>query len=201
MLNHFGILTEEDATNILAGYLPEGDATAAASIDGTAMRKTVAGLAKTFFRRHEAMNYLADSVIDLTNEQIVERWEEVLGLPDEVYPSGPTATIENRQLYIKAKLYEDLIETADDVIWFAALFGITVVVYHGIEMASLPLPLPTYLFPSDKEARFTLVISYGGDVTGNLPAELPMTLADNNRGVFEKALYRTLDSCYNLLTL
>ena len=149
------VLSPQEQAQTLANYLPGGRAFAAKNIVTSNIRKLLLGFATEFLKIDSFIAlFRRDTVPDAT-VNFIEEWESALGIPDNCF-FGTGADIE-RRLHITIKLAHYGVQTAQDFVDLASLFGITITAESG-SLHHIHGALPFVDYGSDKNARFTLVI-------------------------------------------
>lgn len=159
---------QSEHADSIADYLPNGPLFLAKKLGGTKLRSLLLGLATQIMIAENKLELTWQELDPTTTVLLIEEWESALGIPDSCF-SG-TGTIEDRQRDILVKLNSS-VQTAQDFVDLAALFGFTVVVQGGI------LFFPG-LFGSEKEARFTMVVDFDIDSSTVFPMEFPFVFDD-----------------------
>ena len=97
-----------------------------------------------------------------------------------------TGTNDERRRDILAKLASLGVQTAQDFEDLAEIFGITVQVESGADVATIfPFIFPALFFSSTKEARFTIVVTFLEEAPNAFPLTFPITFGDELIGLLE----------------
>jgi uncharacterized protein YmfQ (DUF2313 family) len=83
----------------------------------------------------------------------LDEWEEALAIPDDCFPG--TGNEAERLQHIRLKLSSLGLQSSDDFVALAAVFGQTVTVQGGIESVLYPMPIT-----DAKVARNTIVVTF-----------------------------------------
>jgi uncharacterized protein YmfQ (DUF2313 family) len=167
----FKVHTKDEITDSLAAFMPGGRIFASKNQDGSALRKYLEGLASELFRIDEQMNLISEDHDITLTIQFIEEWESAVGIPGGCFDG--TGTLEDRRLAVLAKLALMNLTTDQDFIDLAALFGIVVTITPGATDGVFPLTFPISLFPTSREARFTMIVGFPGQST-RFPLPFPV---------------------------
>lgn len=173
MFETFDANTQEQNTQILANYLPNGDLLIGKNTQGTNLRKLLFGMAREMKRSEELIALFAvEHDINQTN-LLIENWESALGIPDDCIEVADT--IEERRRNVLLKLFSLGAQTAQDFIDIAALFGFTVTIIPLTDVAFPPYDVPFIPvgFPS---GRFVWIVEGENIVLGVPPYDVPFDL-------------------------
>ena len=148
----------EQYTDSLARYMPGGDLFESRNVADSTFRKLLRGLSGELFRSNGLIKEYGEQIIPDTTEKFVSEWESALGIPDDCFPG--TGTLEERRLHVLIKLASLSVQTQQDFIDLAALFGVIVTIMNGTLHGTFPMKFPTQFFNSSKDARFTLIVMF-----------------------------------------
>ena len=191
------VLSQEQQASTLASYLPSGKVFAAKNISGTNVRNILLGLAKELVRTSKLIAlFRRDTVPDATLNYI-EEWESALGIPDTCFfANGDDA---ERRLHIIVKLANYGVQTSQDFIDLAALFGVSIECesgsLHGIHGA---LP-PKVYSGGDVEARNTIVIRPTEAIGESFPYTFPITFGTSTLATLECLFQKLKPAHVNLV--
>lgn len=172
--------TRDENTDVYADYLPGGRLFCAKYIKDSNLRKLLYALAGEITRVQLKVEELSDEYYIITTTNLITEWEKALGIPDSCLTN--TGTIEERRIQIQAKLALMNLNTKQDFIDLAALFGFTIDIIPGEENNSVfPFTFPVTLFADEKHARFTMIVIFIGvpQPTSVFPLTFPVTFSDN----------------------
>ncbi len=182
------ILTEQQQAQTVANYLPGGRAFAAKNIITSNIRKLILGLAKEFVKIDALIALFRKDTRPDTTKNFIAEWESALGIPDACFPASGDNT--ERRLHIIIKLARYGVQTAQDFIDLAALFGISIEAESG-SLHYIHGALPFKNYPDDKTARNTLVIRPTEVIGASFPYTFPI--------VFGTSELATLECLFNKL--
>lgn len=148
----------ENHTQALANFLPDGDLYFAKNINDSLTRKLLRGLVGSF-EGAEQLLVLWDKEMDVRyTVQLLEEWERTVGIPDECFNTD--GTMDQRRTNVLIKLSALGVQTEADFINLAALFGIPIEIWHGIDHGGFVFDFPMIFFPTAQAARYTMIVRY-----------------------------------------
>lgn len=160
-------------TRSLADYLPNGRMFEAKNINDSNFRQLLRGLSGELFT---AEGYLAtleqEYFPDLTN-LFLDEWEQALGIPDDCFDGQGDNNTRRRDIIVKLSALG--IQTADDFVTLAAVFGKIVTVTPLADEAFPPLPVP-FTPIGLPEGRFIMVVQGVDLISGVPPYDVPFDL-------------------------
>ena len=162
--------------NALADFLPNGPLFEAKRISDSNFRKLLLGFAGELFTAEGYIKTFDEEYSPLTTVLFIEEWERALGIPDSCFVI--TGTIGERRTQILTKLASLGLQTVSDFVELGAILGVVVTVepLDGIAVPPVPVVYP--------EARFTIVVTGAGLVSGLPPYDVPFT-PDSSESVLE----------------
>lgn len=187
----------EDYTDSLAAYMPGGELFASKSIQDSNFRKLLRGMAGELFRANGLLREYSPGIIPDLTTKFIEEWESALGIPGSCFKG--TGTIDERRRDILVKLAALGVQTAQDFIDLAALFGYVARVNSGIEEIEFPLMFPVLMFLTEAEARFTIVVEFAGVGVSRFPYTYPIPFGDGTLGLLECIFNRLRPANCNLI--
>ena len=170
------MLTKEDHANAIAAHLPNGKTFEAKNIGGSNLRQLLLGIAGEFKISQDYITTLEQEYFPDQTVLYIDEWESALGIPDQCF-SG-TGTLEERRRDVVVKLASLGVQTANDFVELAAIFG-KVVTVGSLANEVLP-PYSVPFNPSSlTAARFVIVVA-GEDLVTNVPPyDVPFNLEGN----------------------
>jgi len=148
----------EQYTDSLARYLPGGNLFASRYKDDSTFRKLLRGFAGELFRANGLIKEYCEQIIPDETVKFIGEWESALGIPDDCFPGS--GTMDERRLHVLVKLASSGVQTQQDFIDLALLFGVTVTIMNGSANGTFPLDFPILFFNSSKDARFTIIVTF-----------------------------------------
>jgi len=179
----------EEFTTSLAAYMPNDELFASKSIRDSNFRKFLRGLSWELYRANGFLREYADGVIPDRTEKFLDEWESALGIPDGCFTGA--GSLDDRRRDVLIKLASLGVQTADDFVALAAMFGVTVTVRPGRAFSTFPLEFPILLFDTVKESRFTLVVDFTVQAANVFPMTFPIIFGTETLGTLE-CLFRRL---------
>lgn len=173
----------EQYTNSLARYLPGGCLFASKGVDNSTFRKLLRGMSGELFRINGLIKEYCEQTLPDETVKFIEEWESALGIPDECFLG--TGTLDERRLDILVKLASSGIQTAQDFIDLAALFGIVITIQNGTVSGVFPMVFPIAFFSSSKDARFTIVVIFSVVAGEEFPYTFPLPFGNNEIVILE----------------
>ncbi len=168
----------------IANFLPPGLMFTGGKIEGTNLRKLLTGLAEELFRSEDLLKQYTEEYLPDCTVLFLDEWESALGIPDDCF-SG-TGTNDERRRDILAKLASLGVQTAQDFVDLALIFGIDVQVQSGADVAAIfPFTFAVQFFNSAKEARFTIIVTFLEEAPNVFPLTFPITFGDELIGLLE----------------
>ena len=150
--------TVEQHTDSLAAHLPSGKAWLWKARQSNG-RDFLRGLGYELLRDENLLIQFWQQLDPRVTTFFITEWEAALGIPDECFnPIGKT--IELRRLYVTAKLASLGVQTAQDFVNLAAIFGVTCTVESGTLYGAFPLHFPVLVFGLAEDARFTIIVNF-----------------------------------------
>ena len=165
----------EDHALALADYLPNGKLFEAKNIDGSNIKQLITGISGELFNAQGFIKTLNDEFTpDLTNLFLSE-WESALGIPDDCFDGS--GTNDKRRSEILIKLASQGVQTTQDFVSLALMFGITVTVESGTDSS--------LVFATERDAKFTIVVTFSGAAVAVFPYTFPFVFGGSGLVVVE----------------
>jgi len=181
------LLSEDEHAAALAAQLPSGRAWMPKLRRGSNLYSLLRGLAPTFREMDRYLERFVDQQYPPETVDYLDEWEEALGLPDDCLPDAVDTATRQRNILIKLVLIAG-VQTEQDFVDLAALFGLTITVNSGIEHVSVAqggyeLYGPALTIPGDfadvDEARMTMVVVETLPAAVTFPWEFPLLFSSN----------------------
>jgi len=180
--------TQADYADSLGAYLPGGVLFGSKNIEGSNLRNLLLGMAGELFRANGLLREYSCEILPDKTEKFLTEWESAVGIPDDCF-SG-TGTIEERRRDILVKLASSGVQTADDFVELASIFGVDVEVQAGSESGVFPLTFPIPFYPNAEQARFTIIVNITVPPESTFPYSFPIPFGTSEIGIirciFEK---------------
>ena len=100
----FVVNTIRQVTQSMADYLPGGKLFEAKNIENSVFRKLLQGFSYEIIRAEDNQNVIANNMIPIFADELIEDWELFLGIPDECFKINEDTTLIERRKFIIAKL-------------------------------------------------------------------------------------------------
>lgn len=198
-------LTDTEHVTALAANLPSGRIWLPKYRPGSNLFRLLLGLAPTFRRMDEKIQRFISQSYPPETVDFLEEWEVALGLPDDCLPIAADVATRQRNILIKLILLGG-VQTEQDFVDVAALFGLVVAVNSGIEHVVVAdggyeLFGPAMNIPADfadvKQARYTMVVVETLPDGATFPYDFPIPFAtaeqQEMRCLFEKLAPANVD--------
>ena len=174
----------DQQANSIADFLPPGIMFAGGKVVGTNLRSFLRGLGTELFRSEDLLKQYTEEYLPDCTVSFLDEWESAVGIPDDCFTG--TGSNDDRRRDILAKLASLGVQTAEDFEDLALIFGIDVQVESGADVSTFfPFTFPAILFSSEKEARFTIVVTFLEEAPNEFTLEFPITFGDGLIGLLE----------------
>ena len=157
--------SREAQTQMLANYLPPGRAFGAKNEDDSKLRAFLRGLAEEVFRVEEQVDLFRTEILPDETVLFLEEWESAVQIPCDCLTGEGSQ--DQRRLEVLTKLADMNLQVSQDYIDLATIFGVTITCESGKDRPDLE-------WSSDKEARFTIVISFVVEIPDRFPYTFPI---------------------------
>lgn len=191
--------SHDEQTSALARFVPLGRLWRAFRIETTISRKLLKGLAYEMVRIDDTIRLYESEMMPDETELFLDEWERAVGIPDAYGCLQGKGTVTQRRDAILIKLASLGVQTAEDFIELAELFGVTVTIKGGSYYAlHLQANEPTIDFSGNsKEARHTIVVEYGIAEGNTFPIPFPIQFGSSGlsvlRCIFDRVRPATCD--------
>lgn len=173
----------EEYTESMAAYMPGGRLFTSKSIKDSNFRKLLRGMAGELFNANGLLKEYSEQIIPDQTEKFVAEWESALGIPDDCFKAN--GTLDERRRDVLTKLAALGVQTAQDFIDLAEVFGVTVTVNAGIDEITFPLVFPIVMFTTEQEARFTIVVRFTVQEANRFPLVFPIVFGSGEISILE----------------
>ena len=127
----------ERYTDSLAAYLPGGILFAIKSFQDSNFRKLLRGFAGELFRSNGLLIEYSEEILPDTTEKFLGEWESALNLSP-----GPGYSSSDRRRDILVRLASSGVQTGDDFVELAAIFGIPITVTGDTYTITIGVSIP-----------------------------------------------------------
>ena len=181
--------TLEEQAQSLANYLPGGKLFNSANIHNSNFRKLIRGLAGELVTADGNVRLYQQEILPDETVLFIDEWEQAVGIPDSCFPG--TGDLDERRLHVLIKLASLGVQTAQDFIDLAALFGIVITVRSGHINGVFPMVFPWIFFDSEKTAHLTIIVTCTVQEANRYAFTFPFLFGDNVIFILE-CLFRKL---------
>lgn len=175
--------TKEQHAKSLADYLPGGPLFAAKNMQGANFHNLIRGLACELQNAEAFLKVAQDEFIPDQTVVFIDEWESAVGIPDCCFSGTGDIVIRRRDVLIK--LASLGIQTNQDFVDLAALFGIVVTIITGTTSGLFPMVFPIVFYDSPQAARFTIVVTFTVPESNRFPLVFPFTFGDDSILILE----------------
>jgi len=183
MINH----NIEDHADALADYMPNGRLFEAKKINNSNYRQLLRGIANELFTSEGYLISLNDEYLPDQTILFLDEWESALGLPDDCFPVSTDNNDRRRNILVKLSALG--VQTASDFENLGDIFGISVSVLTGEEVASFPISFPLIFFNNPSDSRFTIIIDFPLPTSGFFIYNFPIVFGESSQFIL-KCLFR-----------
>jgi hypothetical protein len=149
----------EQHTNATAAYLPEDETFLAKKIAGTNLRNLLVSFAQQFKNTEELLNLFINELDPNEANYLITEWESAVGIPDDCFTA--TGTLEERRRDVLVKLASLGIQTNEDFVALADIFGVDVQISSGSNFSLFfPANFPIQFIGSIETGRFTILVKF-----------------------------------------
>lgn len=160
----------------LAAYMPNGRMFEAKNLQGSNFNQLLQGIAGEIRTTEGYLVTLEAEYFPDETTLFIPEWEQALQIPDDCFPG--TGTDDERRTHILIKLASLGVQTAEDLVDLALLFGKVVNVFPLSEEAFPPYAVP-FTPVSLPEGRYVIVVT-GEDLVTNVPPyDVPFDVVDS----------------------
>lgn len=152
--------TTSEQADSLADYLPNGPLFVAKKCLDTNLRNLLEGLAESLRKAEEDINLTTSEYNIPVTTLFIEEWEKFVGIPDQCFVIADT--IEQRRRNVLTKLTALGVQTAQNFIDLAAIFGVVVTITPGAEELEeeFTFEFPILISLEPKAAKFTMIVDF-----------------------------------------
>jgi len=173
----------------LAAYMPDGDLFEAKNISDSNFRQLLRGFAGELFTAQGYLITLEDEYFPDATNLFLDEWEQALGIPDECL-SG-SGTNDERRRDILVKLAALGVQTKEDFISLAEIFGVTITILTGDEAGSFTMSFPLIFFNTPSDSRYTIIVNFPLPTGGFFIYNFPINFGDATQSIL-RCLFRRL---------
>lgn len=172
---------KEAYANSLADYLPNDVLFGSKRIANSNLRKLLEGLAWELFRANGYLRDYSEQVLPDQTAKFLDEWESALGIPDHCLDGQGSDDERRRDILVKLSALG--VQTAQDFVNLAALFGVDVTITSGAYSGVFPLHFPVLVFGTAEQARFTIIVNITVPVESTFPYKFPIPFGTSEIGI------------------
>lgn len=173
----FSAISQLDNAKLLASHMPIGRIWERAFDFNSTIGKLILGLAVEYYRLSLLTGDISTEMDLDETTQLLEEWEKSVGIPNDCFANNEEASIRRRNIKLLFSNFQG-VQTKNDFIRVAQIFGFTITIITGYEYGTFPLTFPLTFFDTEKSARFTIIVGTklpAGDEFFPLPFPLPFS--------------------------
>lgn len=177
----FSVHTKEQQTNSLAAFYPAGSAFESANTEGSVFGDFTEGLSCEIKRVYDDINNLSEDYDILVTDELLSRWENAVGIPDDCFPG--TGTKAERRSHVLLKFANMNVQTASDFEELAVLLGFADVTVTPLQDLAFPPYDVPFIPASAPSSRYTILVK-GSNVVSNVPPyDVPFIPSSSNQNI------------------
>lgn len=173
-------MNNDESLKFIGEDLPRGEPYEGKDYPGTNLRTLLQGLSYQFARSHNNIEILNKNFSILESDELIERHEEKVGIPDSCFKTNVSLDQRRKQVYIKWTLMQKAITIADYV-EIAECLGYDVIINSGFALSGMPMYMPYYFYGGIENSSFILDVEVtnkpGPEHT--FPIPFPITLTSD----------------------
>jgi len=176
----FNPLTVDENAIMIANHMPLGRLWSQKINPNSNLGLLIRGLAYEFYRIDLKIQEVSKEIDVNQTIALIEQWERSVGIPSSCIQNPNDFTLQYRRDLVLFKLTNfGGIQTSEDFINLASIFGYDIEVISGVDISVFPLKFPIVFSPNRRTSSHTIYIRFlSGGVTGNtfpLPFPIPFT--------------------------
>lgn len=189
MILSFSAKDTQTQQRMLARHLPQGKVWENKFNTDSNLGKLLLGLASEYYR----LSLLIEDVLDETDinqtNQLITEWQESVGIPCDCISSEGDLEDQRRDVLLKLTNFGG-IQTAEDFVDLAALYGFSAIVSNGYGRGVFPLDFRLSFFGDLKAAVHTIIVNLA-ERREVFPLDFPIQFTSSVTGIVE-CLFRKL---------
>ncbi|MCW8932175.1 MAG: hypothetical protein OQL19_18320 [Gammaproteobacteria bacterium] len=183
----FKTYSDTEIARITTEYAPAGKIFNKKRDENSNLFKYFKGVSKEQIKVIDTLNTIFDGLFPKNDTSLLDYHEADLGIPDNIF-SGQGSTAD-RQRDVVVKKYMMRGNRIQDFIDIANIYGVSVTIQTGLQVAIFPLVFPI-VFSSDAAAeRHTLYITLSTDSNFIFPLPFPLQFAAESNVSKVKKIY------------
>lgn len=177
------MITKADHLDSISQYLPSGKMWEAKNIHDSNFRQLLTGLSSELFTSQGYLTDFEQEVFPDETNLFLSEWEKSLGLPDKCLKIADNNNDRRRDIIVK--LTKMAVQTADDFVVLAAMYGLIATVQPAIEVISFPVSFPIPLFNSARDARYTIYVNISNAQNDFFTYAFPVVFGNSIQSIVE----------------
>jgi len=169
---------------------------ASVNISDTIVRKFLEGLAGELDSFQDLEFVIASTYIPNFDDSMIDRWEELVGIPDKCFPNDGTDAERRRNIIIKLAFMN--LQTQQDYFDLAAILGLTIEISYADTNDAFTYTFPVTLF-TKKEAQFTWFINIIEENLTQFSYTFPIAFEQTNSALFQCICEQQKNASTNLI--
>jgi len=173
----FKVLSVDQNAGFLSQHFPIGRLWAKVRDYDSNIGKLILGLAVEYYRLGLLVEKVSDEIDLNKTTSLLEEWEKSVGIPDGCFSNTGSDATRRRNIKLLFSNFQG-VQTKEDFIRVAEVFGFTITIKNGIDAGGFPLNFPITNFSTEKAAQFTVVVTTSIDTEDDffpLPFPLPFS--------------------------
>lgn len=162
----------KDLAESIIRYFPRGVVFNALRKNDTVFRNLIEALVVEFSRFEQSIFETCIELDPNRTEDLIRDWETSVGIPDECFSTDDD--LESRRLAVLFKLRGLRIQTEQDFIDMAALFGEVIIIIQGGSVGVYPAKYPMPYLGGAKAARNTIIVFFPEKEKTQYPRPYPV---------------------------
>ena len=183
------MIDREAHAQSLANYLPNGILFEAKNINNSNFRQLLRGLAGELFTAQGYITEFENEYFPDRTNLFLSEWESALAIPDDCFTGAGSNDDRRRDILVKLSMLG--VQTIDDFEGIAEVYGVTLTVQPGIEVASFPMSFPVIFFNTPSDSRYTIVVNFPLPTGGFFIYDFPINFGDATQSIL-KCLFQKL---------
>jgi uncharacterized protein YmfQ (DUF2313 family) len=191
-INLFNPGTDKEHAFMLAKHMPTGRTWEAAFDGDKNLGKLIKALALEYYRLSVLTKKIETEMDINQTEDLITEWEASVGIPNDCFSTN--TSLENRRIQVR-ETFSNFggVQTAEDFVRVANVFGINISVKPASSDSLFPLVFPILFLGDVKAVKHTIVVTFLDLLTSDnvFPLTFPFTFQPDNES-FLRCLFEVL---------